>query len=445
MNTCNESVVNDVGSAVSENNDSSMCGTGDPGLSESMWSLPYPPAAAGAIAAIYTVIFVIAFCWNLFLIGFMIKNRKMLRGEPSSIFLFCLAVVDFLEATSSIPFYIATLIQGGWFFGETDTVRMQFCCAIAFFLSLFLCLSIYLLAIIAFDRFLYIVYSFRYHRLMKPWRAWLLVLCVCVVPVIISSTPFYGFGAFFYFPPFGACLFRWRAERDYVIVFAVLMVIPVAFILVFTIITYFYVRRFLRGNLGKRGQWSVTSLDAQKVKERNLTRLFAALVITQLVCFSPALLTAFIGRIFSYDNVPNAVFLIDFILVLLNSAINPIIQSFLRKPIRDVVLSVIKCPFCMPVRPVSDSSPSGSSGASEPPIVQKQDKSTERPSLHRQDTSVQSPSYQRQQTDVTYIGDIQEWGDGRFDESGKFSLRLESMDFSSVTSAHNDNQDQPDS
>ena len=424
MNTCNESVVYDVGSG---NNDSSMCRTVDPALSESMWSLPYTPAASGAIAAIYTAIFVIAFCWNLFLIGFMIKNRKMLRKEPSSIFLFCLAVVDFLEATSSIPFYIATLIQGGWFFGETDTMRMQFCCAIAFFLSLFLSLSVYLLAIIAFDRFLYIVYSFRYNRLMKPWRAWLIVLCVWVVPVIISSTPFYGFGAFFYFPACGACLFRWRLERDYVIVFCVLMVIPVVFILVFTIITYFYVRKFLRGNLRKRGQWSVTSLDARKAKERNLTRLFAALVMTQLVCFSPALLTAFIGRIFSYDNVPNVVFLIDFILVLLNSAMNPIIQSFLRKPIRDAVMSVIKCPSCKSTPPVSaDNSPSGSS--TEPPNFQKLDSSTEPPIFQIQDTSVRSPTYQRQQTDVTYIGDIQEWGEGRFDESGKYTLYLQSID-----------------
>lgn len=345
--TCNEAVVN------STCDNETSAGGGDSKLNESLWDLPVSDAVAGFIASLYMILFLVAFSWNLCVIVFMLVNRKLLR-EPSSIFLFCLAIVDFMEAVSSIPFYIATLIGGGWIFGDTDDMRMDFCKAVGFFLSTFLSVSIHILAIIAFDRFLYIVCAFQYPRLLKPWRAWLLVFVCCIPAVIVASTPLYGFGEFFFFNDFGVCLFHWRGELAYVVVFCLENMIFIAAIVVFTSLTYFYVRRYLRirekrklnlSNLNLNSIQSVTTEEERVAKEhrakrRTLTRLFLALLITQLICFAPGLTTAFVGLVIgSFDDVPNIVFFIDLLFVISNAAVNPIILTCVRRKIRRKLMS----------------------------------------------------------------------------------------------------------
>ena len=328
---------------------------------EYVWDLQTSEGIAAVIATIYSVIFVIAFSWNLFVILFVLKNRKLLK-DPPSIFLLSLAIVDFMEAVTSIPFYVATLIGGGWIFGETDEMRLAFCKAVGFFLTVFLGVSVYILSIIALDRFLYIFCALKYHKLMKPWRAWLLVLVFCIPPIIIASTPLYGFGEYFFFLEFGVCLFHWRGETEYVVAFCLIMMVPITMIVVFTILTYCYVRRFLHKRQRRHSQWNLNIsmstnnvrdvIKEHKAKRKNLNRIFIALLVTQLVCFAPGLLTAFVGRIIgSYDPVPDIIFFIDFVFVLSNAALNPIIQSGFRKPIREALQSkfrligaLLKCP-----------------------------------------------------------------------------------------------------
>lgn len=81
------------------------------------------------------------------------------------------------------------------------------------------------------------------------------------------------------------------------------------------------------------------SLDAKEVNERNLTCnwLFVALTITQNAFHLPSDLIYQLHLLVS-----NAVFLIDFILALLNSA------DYL---IRYTVLSVVKCPVAKSIPP----------------------------------------------------------------------------------------------
>lgn len=302
---------------------------------------------ASFIAVVYSIIFLVAFFWNLFIICFFLRNKNHLK-DPSSVFLFCLALVDFLEAFSSIPFYIAALVMGEWRFGDSDEERQRVCSAIAFFLSIFLLVSVHLLAVIAFDRCLYVVYALRYKKLLKSWSAWILVVAVNAVPVIIASTPFYGFGVFGFVPSFGACLFRWAMDRRYVLMFALEAMIPIMAIVVFTLWTYVYVRRFVRRSGRRRSQWTIRQQGVAREQkktvrqQKTLTRLFFSLLVCQLICFTPGLLTAFLGFFTNYETIPPEVLLVDFVFILLNAALNPIVQSVLKKPIRDSLYHLIK-------------------------------------------------------------------------------------------------------
>ncbi len=352
------SICNETNCTDNEVNTTTTTDGGNSRLDESLWDLPGSDALAGIIATLYMVIFLVAFSWNLFVIVFMLKHRQLLK-EPSSIFLFCLVIVDFMEAVSSIPFYIATLIGGGWIFGDTDEMREDVCSAVGFFLSTFLSLSIHILAIIAFDRFLYIACALNYHKLLQPWKAWLLVIVCCIPAVIVASTPLYGFGEFFFFNEFGVCLFHWRGQRSYVIVFCLENMVFITAIILFTTLTYCYIRRFLRIRQKREVKLSNTNLNniqlasranteeervskEHRSRQKILTRLFIALMVMQLVCFTPALLTAFIGFVLgSYDDVPNIVFFIDLLFVISNAAINPIILTCVRRTIRHKIKSML--------------------------------------------------------------------------------------------------------
>lgn len=321
-------------------NGSGDCGCEiSPRLNECMWQIPHSEPVAGIIAFAYIIIFVLAFLWNMFVIGIFLKDRKLLK-QPSSVFLLALAVVDFLEALLSIPFYIAALIGGGWIFGDTDDTRQGVCTAIGFFLSVFLFTTLHLLALLSFDRFLYIVFAVKYDQWMKPWRALLLGMVVSIVPLILASTPLYGFGALRFSETLGVCAFQWIGQRVYVVVVGIEALLPITAIVVFTLWPYIYVKRFLKRRHKRQLQFTKTRQDLFELNtrkqqhERVLTRVFSLLLVSQLVCFTPGILIAFVGFFIGYENIPPAIPLIAFVIIISNAAINPIIQSLTRRSIR---------------------------------------------------------------------------------------------------------------
>ena len=311
-------------------------------MSVSKWVLPISQVQSGLTATVLSVILVTALIFNPLLMGFIIRDKKL--SQPSYIFLFCLLVIDFLEALLSIPFYIATHILHGWKFGETDMERQAVCNMVGFFFNVFLSVSICILGIVSFDRFFYIVFALKYRRYMKPWVAWVMVIALCLIPVIVSAFPLFGFSYFEFNQSFGACLPRWRGQTPYVIVYVLVALVPYVLVFVFTTITCCYLRRYVSGSLHSR---TFSLRQNSQVEERGrqslLTRLFALLLVTQIVCFMPGFLTAFIGARFSYYIIPQEVFLVDFILVLANAAINPIIQSLVWKKLRNKLCWCCQC------------------------------------------------------------------------------------------------------
>lgn len=306
-------------------------------LNESIWDLPVSLTSSVLTATAYALIFIVAVIFNPLLMVFIIRAKGL--HQPSFIFLLCLTVVDFVEALVSLPFYLAAHVLHGWKFGDTDEERQAVCDMLGFFLSIFLGVSIYLLALISFDRFFYIVCAFKYKRYMKPWVAWLLVFSLTSLPLIISSLPLFGFDYFYFNPDFGACIFRWRNETAYVVLYSVMAFFPFVFILIFTTITCCYVHRFISGNL-KREKFVMRRQDSkaeERAKQKNLTILFGLLLVTQLICYMPAFMTAFIGARVDYAAIPGQIYIIDFVLLVSNAAINPLIQAIVWKRLRNKI------------------------------------------------------------------------------------------------------------
>ena len=332
-------------------NNSCECVRSSSVLNECLWKpeVPYSQPLVVLIVLFYFVILLLAVAWNGLVIFVFVKNRLKLWQEPSSVFLFTLAVVDVLEAVLSLPFYITAFIAGGWIFGSTDVIREGMCVAVGFIFSVFLLATVHLIALISFDRFLYIVYPLKYTQWMNSFRALCLTGIVSIVPLILASTPLFGFGKFGYSPFLGVCLFRWEGEQAYVITVVAEVLIPIVATIVFTVWTYIHAKRYLRRRHMRQASYVASQGDIsarnQKVN-RALTRIFVLLLVSQAICFTPGIITAVIGFFVGFVNIPTAIFLIAFVVIISNAGINPIIQSLSRRQFRHYPYLLIRKLSC---------------------------------------------------------------------------------------------------
>ena len=316
-------------------------------LNRSMWLFPYSPANP-VIGVAYILILAVAFVWNLFLMIVMIHKRSICK-DPSAVFLFLLALVDFFTAVSFIPFNIITAFANEFIFGPTDNVRNGICQTVAFLMPVFIQLSLFILALISFDRFLIIVYSLNYERIMKPWRALALFGVICIPPIFVCIPPFFGFGMYGYSMFVGSCLFSWAGQAPYVATYVVVALIPIVAASVFSLITYIYIRRFFKRQKRQASQFTLNIdkvTETHKARQTSLTRIFLALSATQAFCFLPPCLSAFVGVFIGAENIPNAILTLSLLLIMSNAAINPIVQSIFRKEMRqifDKILQPFKC------------------------------------------------------------------------------------------------------
>ena len=136
----------------------------------------------------------------------------------------------------------------------------------------------------------------------------------------------------------------WAGNTDYVIFFSVLGTIPFTIIIITTIWTYIFTRKFLKKDFQRRKtmtQNEVKELKLEKsiynVRVRNLIGVFGMLLLFNVITFSPYIIASLIGLIVGLDNIPSAIYATVLILFLLNNVTNSIIQSYFRRDLRDCI------------------------------------------------------------------------------------------------------------
>ena len=315
-----------------------------------LWQFTFATAFP-EVLTIELLIYLTALVWNLYIILFLIIRSKNLR-EPPNIFLFTIGLIDLAATLITAPFYISTVIRGEWFFGTTDCERQSSCKAVGFFLSLLLLAQVNVLAAMAIDRFLAIAKPLRYKVLMTAKRAVIISISAFSAAVIPSMTPLFGFGVFFFEARLGACLFRWTGQSTYVVFFVVLLLIPITMITVFTLITYWKIRSFLKDRFHHHTRrYTVRSELPQQerqysARQRNLLWLFTTLLMILGICWFPGISTALISAIIGTEKIPGGLFLTCLMFVLLNIAANPITHAIFIKEIRSPLVKLVMLVFC---------------------------------------------------------------------------------------------------
>lgn len=320
-------------------------------LTPVIWKFEYQNAAP-EVFVVELLIYLTAIAWNLFIVVYMLIKREKLK-DPPNMLLFTLGLIDLGATLITAPFYLSTLLRGEWFFGEDDCTRQSVCKSVGFMLSFVLLFQTNIIAAMSFDRFLAIVKPLHYGKYLT-WQITILVVAAAFVFSLLPCiTPLFGFGVFFFEGRLGACIFRGTGQTFYVIFFFTLLLIPIAIISIFTIITYWKIRSFLKHRFHHHtrrftaGQALSSKQRRYNASQRNLLWLFTALLATLALCWIPGIVTFIVSIINGTRLTPGPLFLIGLLLcVLCNIAVNPIMAAIFIKDMRKAVIKLFRMSFC---------------------------------------------------------------------------------------------------
>ena len=312
----------------------------------------------GYITAVFLLlILVVGLPWNLLVVITIVKEK--LYHQPTIVLLLNLSISNIIMLAAMIPVQITTGFAGEYIFGSTDSERCMWCNSGAVGI-LFAFMNLYMIATIAFDRFLYIYKPFHYHKIISSWRMLVVVIVVWIGLISLSVLRLFGKNTVFN-PPFLACIVDFSSGNiSHLIIVLTLALIPIIVLAVFDLWVMVIVQRniraiySIRNTLGRGKEGNSCSKELQKRAKRkqsqkqfHLIRVFGALLgYTSLIAWLPTfflVLYLFITRAVPGEG-PTRVMAAFRVFYISQLAVQPIIETVL---IKDVRVPMKKLVFCL--------------------------------------------------------------------------------------------------
>lgn len=320
------------------------------------WSIFYQiQDSTPYVATIEAVFFLIAFFWNFFILLSLLSNPIILKEQPASIYLLNIALVDIIHSVTVILISMVSEAAQEFIFGNSDFVRCHLCEFLGFMLMLLVTCSLHTLAALSVDRFILLARPLRYKHYFNWKRAALVVVGCWIVGVLVAFPPLAGFGQYEFNIVFANCHPRWTGESNgiphinYVLYAGVEAVVPIVILTVTNVWTFKIVSRALRQRFKRQKsfrdapksdeerQRDLEESRDYKHKQRQLVKVFGALLIGHIVSWTPTLSVMVVAAIIGATSVPLGVYVFGWISYLSNPVLHPIIESFFIKDLRQKV------------------------------------------------------------------------------------------------------------
>ena len=302
-----------------------------------------------AFAIIVGIEMILALLTNLTIFIFTLYQWKSLK-QPSIIFLTGLVLANLIVAIFFMPFTVITAAVGEWIFGKTVREKEAVCEFVGFMLGLSFTYSTHTLALISFDRFLFIVKPLLYIKYMKTWTAVVIISTLWVILTVLNTTPWYGLSKFEFAPHICSCFPKFT--RNYVIYFSLISIIPYTTIIITSTWTFIHTKRFITRRHNENMVASL-SIERQELRQTiynrkicNLIGIFGTLLIVHLVSLAPYIIVSIVGLIVGFRNIPTIVLASTLVLYLLHSFTTAVVQSYFRQDLRHMFIKVVKRMCC---------------------------------------------------------------------------------------------------
>ncbi|XP_011405825.1 PREDICTED: ultraviolet-sensitive opsin-like [Amphimedon queenslandica] len=262
---------------------------------------------------------------------FQWKNWKL----PSTVFLTNLLLCNLLLVLLVMPFTIITGATGEWVFGRNPVEKRTVCRIIAFIFWYGITVFTFGLVILSFDRFFYVVKAVAYKNRMTIKKAVTIVIATWVAGGALNITPFFGMGKYSFIACCGVCVPRWAGEPEYIVYILIIYVTCILSIVVTSIWTCIFTRRFL-GKDERRTRFvsQNTRSHLYATKNQRLLGLFGMTVLVHLLCYLPGISSSFLEL---FIPVPVQLYTTMYVAFLMAATLGPLVQSFFRRDIRETL------------------------------------------------------------------------------------------------------------
>lgn len=300
------------------------------------------------IISVYVIIIVTAICGNLLVCLAISLNRRL--RKTTNYFIFSLAISDLLTASFSMPFDVQVLLKPlGWNHGE-------FVCNFWTFAYLIAApTSILNLMAVSIDRYQAISNPLRYYDKMRPRRAMAIIAAIWLYSFAFTVAGMAGWPYYEQSVRDGMCYFNISPYYS-VVSSAMNFIFPTMVMCVI----YFKIYLIARAHAQRLVQHEVpvttaatscsnedsgTMTSEKKRLKRNIkaAKTIAIIVSTFLLCWVPFTLVSTITSLCQHciallPEVFNSLLVVAY----MNSALNPILYSFLNREFRDAFKKLLR-------------------------------------------------------------------------------------------------------
>ncbi|XP_011405824.1 PREDICTED: trace amine-associated receptor 7a-like [Amphimedon queenslandica] len=299
-----------------------------------------PSISGPAIAFFLSLEMGISLAINSTILGIIFlhpKPRSLIKA-PSNIYLTSMLLVNLLATLTVMPMIIIASASGEWIFGGTLEEKVSSCRFAGYMYWYVIFLLIVTLAIISVDRWMFIVKSTLYKKMMTTPVAIGVVITAWLLTAVLNTTPLYGFGMFAYSSSPGSCFPVWKDQKAYLAFFVLVFLILISIIAASSIWTFCFSRRFIRRMSLRNIDASGEAASVYTFRWRKLIGIFGTLSIVYVVCFTPSLLYLLIRLA---TPIPLQILPAILIFFLLITILNPLVQIFFRRDIKNVILDFL--------------------------------------------------------------------------------------------------------
>ncbi|XP_078368212.1 neuropeptide Y receptor type 4-2-like [Oculina patagonica] len=277
-------------------------------------------------------------------------RNTSLRLKATNIAVAALAISDVLTCSVIASFILAVLKSGQWMFGDA-VCKFQ---AVAMYALVGV--SLYLMALIAVNRYYCVVKPEKYRVIFSYKSTFMFVILIWLV-VFGTMLAFYAFKLFsFYFHPFKVtCVLYTAPVKDSVILShlanyastAGFIMIPISIFIFFYARIFHHVRRH-RINVAstlQNPELHGSSLSS-RAAELKMTRTMFVIVFVYVLCWIPVFVTEIVmNTAYAWHEIDRTLALTCTALGLLSSVINPWIISIMNRTFRKEVYKILRCKF----------------------------------------------------------------------------------------------------
>ena len=310
-----------------------------------------PKTSAIIEAFILVIICAVSIFGNITL--FVIFTRRKILRTIANGFLLNLAFADLLVSVLNMPITVVTIVEQRWIFGDRACELLGFTTMLSFVSS------VMSLAMIAINRYFYVVQWKSYPSIFTLGRSVLFVGIVWLMSVLLSIPPLFGWAEYRYVPGKSYCFVSWSSD-----VYYMYFMLTTCFFgpLSVVFVSYFNILKFTKESRQRLNRHSEkkkkyqegtetaqgNAIPVKQTRRRTIfnmsrdevkiTNTLLIIVAVFLACWTPFAITMFID-VYSPFSLPRSIDIGSLVLGYANSMCNPLVygirnQAFRREMFR---------------------------------------------------------------------------------------------------------------